>query len=124
MSDLSRLLGDVYRNPAAPAPEEPSETDPTENGGVDDLEPAPRSEAPPWADEQVLDAAFADWVPNDEDASVGAAGIREVAAWSVPPATPLPTEPDHPVALVTWHRADDDILPTASLGRRLSFSRR
>lgn len=82
MSDLSRLLGDVYGASTPPA-EDVDAADPTSPSAVPtaaDDPPAPPVEdlntgsgpaAPGWADEAVLDDAFADWVPgppSDADA--------------------------------------------------------
>ena len=50
MADLSNLLGDVYGD------------DP--DGEPVHREPSPRDRAPDWAEESVLDAAFANWVPG------------------------------------------------------------
>jgi hypothetical protein len=79
VSDLSRLLGDVYG-----ASEDAEATEPTTPMGVPaaaDDPPAPpvetvepdqrRPAAPGWADDAVLDEAFAEWVPgppSDADA--------------------------------------------------------
>ena len=82
MSDLSRLLGDVYGASTPPA-EDAEVTEPTTPMAVpaaaDDppappaevVEPASRPAAPGWADDAVLDEAFAEWVPgppSDADA--------------------------------------------------------
>ena len=74
MSDLSRLLGDVYRSgPATPAAADETtadeETTGTDGSGskttADPPRPATLSGAlPEWADESVLDEAFANWVPG------------------------------------------------------------
>ena len=75
MSDLSRLLGDVYGASTPPA-EDAEVTEPTTPMAVpaaaDDppaplvetVEPGSRPAAPGWADDAVLDEAFADWVPG------------------------------------------------------------
>jgi hypothetical protein len=83
VSDLSRLLGDVYGASTPPA-EDAEATDPTTPGAgpaAADDPPAPpveavetdvtRPAAPGWADDAVLDEAFAEWVPgppSDADA--------------------------------------------------------
>ncbi len=102
MSDLSRLLDDVYRSDAA-APEPPE-----------------------WASDEALDDAFASWVPGPSDdahpaertavhAEPIAAGVDEAAELE---------ELDEP-ALATvipisgrWRPSDDDILPKRSSKRR------
>ena len=73
MSDLSRLLGDVYEASTTPPSDDVDPADattPTAPSAADDP-PAPPVEAvgegpraPGWADEQVLDEAFAEWVPG------------------------------------------------------------
>ena len=113
MSDLSRLLGDVYRSgPAAPpaedttktdeeTQEEPAGADGTE-AGEDAARPSTLSGAlPEWADESVLDEAFANWVPGPSDdapeverglLSDLAAGPPQAEATTVPDAPPAPIE--------------------------------
>lgn len=63
MSDLSRLLGDVYgsgeEDEAPPAPSAPQAP-----ATLAEALPAVPSGLPEWADETVLDAAFASWVPG------------------------------------------------------------
>lgn len=140
MSDLSRLLGDVYG------------TGPAEKDAVEPTD-APVADAPSWADESLLDEAFADWVPGppsdapaDERAAltdlaagpapepVGAQPVPATLAEALPaeaewffdvPAEPVAAETPvaEPVAdadtaapVVPWQRADDDLLP--SKGRR------
>lgn len=86
MSDLSRLLGDVYGASSTP-PDDDAATDataPVATPALDDP-PAPPVEAaapgagpaaPGWADEQVLDEAFAEWVPGPPaDASAEERGM-------------------------------------------------
>ncbi len=91
MSDLSRLLGDVYgaSTPSAEdADVDPADpTAPTAVTAAADDPPAPPVEsvgdlggpaAPGWADEQVLDEAFAEWVPGPPpDASAEERGILD-----------------------------------------------
>ena len=138
MSDLSRLLGDVYGTPT----EEP---------------PA----APDWADESVLDEAFADWVPGPPTDAPAAerAALSDLASFDAaetafptsavePPTTlaealpieaewffeaptteplaaaavvDLPAEEQPETAIAPWQRTDDDLLPAR--GRR-RFRRR
>jgi hypothetical protein len=82
VSDLSRLLGDVYgaSTPATEDAEADPTTPPASSAPVDDPPGPPveavesdltASAAPGWADEAVLDEAFAEWVPgppSDADA--------------------------------------------------------
>jgi len=55
MSDLSRLLGDVY-NPDTPEHES--------GDGDGERVPVTTTALPEWADEAVLDEAFSNWVPG------------------------------------------------------------
>ena len=75
MSDLSRLLGDVYgaSTPSAEDVDAADPTPPTMAGPPADDPPPPPAEdvdairspaAPGWADDEVLDEAFAEWVPG------------------------------------------------------------
>jgi hypothetical protein len=76
VSDLSRLLGDVYGASTPPAEDADAVEPTTPMAAVPapaDDPPAPPAEdvdadggpaAPGWADEAVLDEAFADWVPG------------------------------------------------------------
>jgi hypothetical protein len=60
VSDLSRLLGDVYG-----ASSEDAAADDPPAPPVEAAEPTPsRPAAPGWADDDVLDEAFAEWVPG------------------------------------------------------------
>jgi hypothetical protein len=60
MPDLSNLLGDVYGDDASA-----EESSPAPDGDGPESPPAEqRVEAPAWADETTLDAAFADWTPG------------------------------------------------------------
>ncbi len=134
MSDLSRLLGDVY-DPEASTP--------------------PADSAPAWSNDGALDAAFANWVPGGlDDRSTTDGPTAEVTTRAVPvretPKAPtvdqeelraqglsaihqwqVPTVPDEapdpgPTPAV-WQRSDDDVLPTQRRrGRALSlhFGRR
>lgn len=117
VSDLSRLLDDVYGGPDAP---------------VDTTPPAPAAQPvglPDWAMDSVLDDAFADWVPGPATApaeAVGAPGApaehlerapgtSRRSAFSDVSAATAPV-----AAVVEWCRADDDILPA----RRAKGSKR
>jgi hypothetical protein len=80
MSDLSRLLGDVYGSGPAPEDHDGGEPAPESNEGVTEEDTtehatvsAPASTPPAerpldpaldWADETALDEAFASWVPG------------------------------------------------------------
>ena len=137
MSDLSRLLEDVYRSgPAAPA-------------------------APSWSSDSALEEVFADWVPGpSEDAHAAQRAfapsaddraetmdqldvLMQQAAAMAPevvddepmveaivelPRPVIELEPaPEPIAVVptrTWCRQDDDILPSRGHGRRRRKSRR
>jgi hypothetical protein len=151
MSDLSRLLGDVY------------------NSG-------PQGAEPPWSSDTALDDAFADWVPGppadaspaersflpDDDADEQIEALLEQAARFAPlvdeidevdvdevqevafnemdepgpfeapepvesVAAPAPIDPAFvaPLPVQAWSREDDDILPGGRHRRRTrSFSRR
>jgi hypothetical protein len=152
MSDLSRLLGDVY------------------NSG-------PQGAEPPWSSDTALDDAFADWVPGppadaspaersflpDDDADEQIEALLEQAARFAPlveeldevgevheveelavdevdePSpfeasepvesmeAPAPIDPTFvaPLPVQAWSREDDDILPGGRHRRRArSFSRR
>ncbi|HUQ40071.1 MAG TPA: hypothetical protein VM030_07925 [Acidimicrobiales bacterium] len=79
MSDLSGILGDVYGedpddnnngNGASAAPAPPAQPAPPPR--------APQAEAPGWADEEVLDEAFAEWKPGPPEGAPDAE--REVFA--------------------------------------------
>jgi hypothetical protein len=133
VSDLSRLLGDVYGT--GPVEDHVDEA-PAPSGE----ERSPLAELPTWADESVLDEAFANWVPGpsteapaEEHAAVAEPAPApeahalpaeaawffdapgEVAAFPTAIAEPEPeTEPEAPA--VVWQRADDDLLPAR--GRR------
>lgn len=87
MADLSKVLGDVYAT--ADRPDVKSAT-------------APR-QAPEWADESRLDAAFADWTPGPQSDAPAA----ERALFS-PAVEPLEHEASGPLAL------DDDLAAALS----------
>lgn len=91
MSDLSRLLDDVYGPSGAAAPPAPPAPAPAASG------------LPDWALDSVLDDAFADWMPSAPAAAAPAA--------PAPVAAPPPVAEPAPVPVRAWCRADDDILP-------------
>ena len=140
MSDLSRLLDDVYRSGSTT--------------------PAP----PEWSSDSALDEAFSDWIPGEPasaddtmdqlDALVQQAAAMAPAEEDEPVDEPAPTaaapmvenretalrwtpersseasapiEPTPPTQTITpWSRHDDDIRPRRGLGgrRRMSLRRR
>lgn len=128
VSDLSRLLDDVYGDsPVDDAQTPPSSPPPAR---------APLAGLPDWAVESVLDEAFADWVPGPPVvADAGATDELPYANGDLPYATDLAGTDEHtagaiprsafsdvaapaevlPEAPHAWSREDDDILPT---GRR------
>jgi hypothetical protein len=85
VSDLSRLLGDVYGASSPPEGEQEAvdPTAPAAGAAAADDPPAPPAEAagpgpaaPGWADDAVLDEAFAEWVPGPPaDASAEERGM-------------------------------------------------
>jgi hypothetical protein len=131
MADLSNLLGDVYgddsdrgRGRAEPSP-----------SGDSPGESSPRDRTPDWAEESVLDAAFANWVPGPPpDAPAAEREVFGRRPSHPASAAPLPDEPsgartafdqDDPITAprsfqphLPWRRADDDILPDKSMSRR------
>lgn len=82
MSDLSRLLGDVYGS------------GPVQDRAVDTVtdeapaETSPLAELPAWSDDAVLDEAFADWVPGPPSSAPAAErnALTELAAAPEPEA--------------------------------------
>lgn len=99
MSDLSRLLDDLYAT---------AETE-TESG-------TPR--APAWSSAEALDEVFSAWVPGSLDDGAAGPTPDEVVvvaddAWltDTEPAPAL-------VAARRWSPSDDDILPSRSMRRR------
>lgn len=65
MSDLSRLLEDVYRRSQEPASPVPSQPDPVAESG-----PSPAAPAnPSWSSDDTLESVFADWVPGPTEAA-------------------------------------------------------
>jgi hypothetical protein len=135
MSDLSRLLGDVYRSgPAAAPAEDTAAVDETvedgtdaeeveetgvEETGVEEARPATLSGAlPEWADESVLDEAFANWVPGPPSdapqAELGmlsdlAAGPTQAERTAVTDPPPAPSE-DRPTSLAEAVPAAPDFM--------------
>ena len=117
MSDLSRLLGDVYGASTPPA-EDAEVTEPTTPMAAPtaaDDPPAPPTDAveagsgpaaPGWADDDVLDEAFADWVPGPP--SDAHAEERDILA-DVEPAEPVADSID----IDAWLGAEpaDDLEP-------------
>lgn len=104
-SELSALLGGVYREEGPPPPPAPAPASPRSGRGL----------LPDWADESVLDAAFADWVPGPpadapsaersmltELAGAAAAESAAAAAPAEPAVVPDP-EPAPEPALPTRH---------------------
>ena len=93
MSDLSRLLDDVYGPSGSAGPQAP----PAPAAGTTGL--------PDWALDSVLDDAFSDWAPTEGGGTSDPTGPGSIAG----------TDPDAvatvPVARA-WCRDDDDILPT------------
>lgn len=96
MSDLSRLLDDVYGPSDTAAPEAPPAPAPSSTG------------LPDWALDSVLDDAFSDWMPGssaepaEEPTAPVAVPVLAAATVAVAP---------QPVAVRPWARSDDDILP-------------
>src|SRR5581483_7054282 len=142
MSDLSKVLGDLYDGGGEPAPRPANDY---------------RATAPAWADEDRLDEAFAEWTPGppddapaaeremsvvldmpavpparlDEDmAATLSAALAEAAtappapAWDASPILPEPdpaAEAWEPMPVSSgrvWQRTDDDIFPGTSGGVR------
>lgn len=109
MSDLSRLLDDVYGDTDASAEPAASAPAPTRSG------------LPDWAIDSVLDEAFADWVPGPPTVAVGVmdapsehvehvVGNLQRSAFADLTTAPAAA----PDVAHAWSRSDDDILP----GRR------
>jgi len=146
--DLSKLLGDLYETNEADAPVDAPLAD-TPVGDASATAPAAaQPPGPDWADERLLDEAFASWTPGPPDDAPAAE--REMAngfpGTSYPQLegqfahlgledpserTEVPTDvDDDPVDAGpprSWSRADDDVLPHRRSGRRglrLSLRRR
>lgn len=111
MSDLSRLLEDVYAGETAPAP-------------------------PAWSSDEALDDAFASWVPGPPaeasaaERAFSAGAVTEVAEADALAGPEWPTaahsfdvlaEPEPLTELVPiagrWSPSDDDILPARGAAR-------
>ena len=113
VSDLSRLLDDVYGGPGAPV------------GATPPTPAAPLVGLPDWAVDSVLDDAFADWVPGPATVPLDAVPVDAVPAVIAPVdhleralGTPrrsafddVPAQPVEVAPPAEWCRADDDILP-------------
>jgi hypothetical protein len=96
MADLSNLLGNVYGDDGDDDPAARETAAPEATSGA---RPAPEATgaAPAWADESVLDAAFANWTPGPPlDAP---AAERHVFFPSVDPASAPPLPDDLAAAL-------------------------
>lgn len=132
VSDLSRLLDDVYGDSSVDDAQTPPDSPPPR---------APLAGLPDWAVDSVLDEAFADWVPGPPVAAAAAVdGATDQSAHATDPtgaghhattagtdghtAAPIPrsafSDLASPAEVVpeaphSWSREDDDILPT---GRR------
>lgn len=93
MSDLSRLLGDVYGTGSEHElqPKQAAVATP-----VAEPETSPLPAAPDWADDSVLDAAFADWVPGPPSDAPAAerAALADLAAFEPAPQAEPVAEPD------------------------------
>jgi hypothetical protein len=134
MSELSTMLGDVYSEPSP----EPATVSPSRP------RPRRRSSLPDWADEGVLDAAFADWVPGPPSTAPAAersmltdlaGGYEPDPAATLPQLVPVVPEPvvdaapdavpepePHPDPdRHGWRREDDDIVPAKGRLPRTSF---
>jgi len=95
MADLSNLLGNVYGDDADGEPATPEPT--PQHRDAAPTAPDTMSRAPEWADESVLDAAFANWTPGPPlDAP---AAERDVFSTSVDPASAPPLPDDLAAAL-------------------------
>lgn len=121
MSDLSRLLGDVYGN-ASPSEEDDEAVAPAAGPDVTipgadperDVDDPPEARvelapepAPGWADDRLLDEAFADWVPGPGPHATGAE-----RGWSVDAGAAVTGRAGSPTAAVpSIDEADDWLLP-------------
>ena len=116
MSDLSRLLGDVYgtstppaedvdaADPTTPTAAVPAAADDPPAPPVEDVDAGHSSAAPGWADDAVLDEAFAEWVPGPPSDAV--AEERDILA-DVEPADTVA----EPIDIDAWlgPEADDAV---------------
>jgi hypothetical protein len=138
MSDLSRLLDDLYHDdtPTRPPSQsswidtveavETTETDEPfveQDEPVDDLFRDTPDRAPAWSSDEALDEAFASWVPGpSQDDTAAQRSIVENATFEEvfePVITLEDMALTAPVAVdrPRWTPADDDILPSRR-GRR------
>ena len=117
MSDLSRMLDDLYALPDADS----------DSDVVTDETP---TRAPSWSSAEALDEAFASWVPGEADgttaferslvadapATLADALHVDVGDWlaETEPVAPAPAV----AAVRRWSPSDDDILPARRRGRR------
>jgi hypothetical protein len=137
MSDLSRMLDDLYTLPEedtfAPAEDTflPEDTFTPED--------AP-TRAPVWASTEALDEAFASWVPGEPDgaSALERSMLAEPEDEDEDETEPVPVHDDveqwlvesEPVlelvsaVMAGWSPSDDDILPARRRGGRGRHSRR
>jgi hypothetical protein len=119
MSDLSRMLDDLYALP---------------DSDDDVVTEEPQTRAPEWSSAEALDEAFASWVPGEADgstafersmvaeapATLAEALHVDVDDWlteTEPVAAPVVT------ALRRWSPSDDDILPARRRSRNRGLRR-
>src|SRR5215207_10792136 len=114
MSDLSRLLGDVY----GPEPEPPAADDEAaaaaEAPGAESEQARTLSGAlPGWADDTVLDEAFANWVPGPPaDAPSAERGmLSDLAGRPAAEVTPPGVEPRPTTLADAVPEAPDFVFP-------------
>jgi hypothetical protein len=137
MSDLSRLIDDLYAtstpttdtDESLTAPEWPSDE------ALDDLyaTATPTTDeglrAPEWSSAEALDEVFASWVPGPSD-DAPAAQRSVVAEATTETMIEMPADdgwlvetepvaaPEPAMAMARWSPSDDDILPTRRARRR------
>ncbi|MDQ3147815.1 MAG: hypothetical protein M3R01_12955 [Actinomycetota bacterium] len=144
MSDLSRLLGDVYgsgpatedQNEAEPGPD-PAETDGADGTATLAATPtmalSPPAERAPdaaldWADETALDRAFASWVPGPS-ADAPAAERRLMGDQGAGPELTTEEAPDAPPPTAEWlfegdaPGAEPGTPPSEALGQARAWAR-
>ena len=123
MSDLSRMLDDVYASPDSG--DVATDDFPTDDFANDDF----TTRAPEWSSAEALDEAFSAWVPGPAD---GATALErsmvdesvEMSFVTEPEASTWldDTEPVAPAPVIAgprrWSPADDDILPSRRGPRR------
>jgi hypothetical protein len=113
MSDLSRLLDDLYAMSGTEA----------DTSAVATEEP---TRAPAWSSEEALDEVFSSWVPGpSEDAPSAQRSIVAAVDVEAPveaPAVDAWLQETEPVAVAAglprWSPSDDDILPARRPSRR------